>query len=402
MAPGGLRPRHLIALKLLHEHGAVSQQALAETLSLDPTNVVGLLNDLEERRLITRRHDPEDRRRHIVEVSSLGEEELELANARLGCVEDQLLTALSAEERGTLYDLLVRVVGVAATCSLEVEPPTCPGWRSPRLVDDIVVRIQQGRLRGAPAGYGYRFLAIPYARPPAETGRFAAPEPARPWDGVRDANTFGAAALQAERGLSLTRDPHVGGPDCLNLNVFTPAMEAAGRPVLFWAHGGGFVHGSNASHWYNGAKFARDGVVVVASSRCSCWTRTGLPLMCCGMRWSAAVFGLIWLTSTWHCTVRTIPPRMPGRSRRTVVSRVLAHRLLEAGTRPASATSSAGPLRMGKWPGFGTRCRSSLRLRPLGVEGMEALPGANPPEELADFMHASFALLCYGHVPWLA
>ena len=123
MVPGGLRPRHLIALKLLHEHGAVSQQALAETLSLDPTNVVGLLNDLEERRLITRRRDPEDRRRHIVEVSSLGEKELELANARLSCVEDELLTALSADERSTLYGLLVRVVGVATSCALEVETP---------------------------------------------------------------------------------------------------------------------------------------------------------------------------------------------------------------------------------------------------------------------------------------
>jgi DNA-binding MarR family transcriptional regulator len=124
MAPGGLRPRHLIALKVLHEQGAVSQQALAAALSLDPSNVVGLLNDLEERRLITRRRDPEDRRRHIVEVSPLGEEELELANARLSCVEDELLTALSAEERSMLYDLLVRAVGVAATCSLEEEPPT--------------------------------------------------------------------------------------------------------------------------------------------------------------------------------------------------------------------------------------------------------------------------------------
>jgi DNA-binding MarR family transcriptional regulator len=127
MVPGGLRPRHLIALKLLHEHGAVSQQALAEILSLDPTNVVGLLNELEDRRLITRRRYPEDRRRHIVEVSSLGEEELELANARLSCVEDELLTALSAEERSTLYDLLVRAVGVATTCALEVERPTCAG-----------------------------------------------------------------------------------------------------------------------------------------------------------------------------------------------------------------------------------------------------------------------------------
>ena len=131
-------------------------------------------------------------------------------------------------------------------------------------MDDVVVKVQQGRLRGAPAGYGYRFLGIPYARPPAETGRFAAPEPARPWDGVRDANTFGATALQLEHGVSLAREPLVPGPDCLNLNVFTPVLAPAGLPVLFWVHGGGFTGGSNASPWYNGANFARDGVVVVA------------------------------------------------------------------------------------------------------------------------------------------
>ena len=127
MAPGGLRPRHLIALRLLQQQGPVTQQALAETLSLDPSNVVGLLNDLEERGLITRRRDPEDRRRHIVEASPLGKEQLELANARLSCVENELLSALSAEERSTLYDLLVRAVGVATACTLEVGPPTCAG-----------------------------------------------------------------------------------------------------------------------------------------------------------------------------------------------------------------------------------------------------------------------------------
>src|SRR3984893_7500295 len=111
MAPGGLRPRHLVALKLLSE-GPQSQQGLADALSLDPSNVVGLLNELEERGLIVRRRDPSDRRRHIVELSANGENELRLAYARLGCVEDELLSALSPEERSTLYGLLVRAVGV--------------------------------------------------------------------------------------------------------------------------------------------------------------------------------------------------------------------------------------------------------------------------------------------------
>jgi len=126
MSPGGLRPRHLIALKLLSERGPANQQGLSEALSLDPSNVVGLLNELEERGLITRRRDRADRRRHIVELSSRGEDELALAYARLSEVEDDLLSALSPEERATLYDLLVRAVGAKSPrCPAVDESPAC-------------------------------------------------------------------------------------------------------------------------------------------------------------------------------------------------------------------------------------------------------------------------------------
>ena len=124
MSPGGLRPRHVIALRLLSEDGPASQHGLGEALRLDPSNVVGLLNELEERELITRRRDPADRRRHIVELSPLGEDELALAYSRLSQVEDDLLSALSAEERATLYDLLVRAVGAnSPPCDAAGEPP---------------------------------------------------------------------------------------------------------------------------------------------------------------------------------------------------------------------------------------------------------------------------------------
>ena len=118
ISPGGLRPRHLHALGLLSERGALSQQGFGEVLSLDPSNVVGLLNELEERGLVTRRRAPSDRRRHIVELSAKGEEALTAAYVRLRLVEDSLLAALSAEERATLYHLLVRAAGT--------ESPPCP------------------------------------------------------------------------------------------------------------------------------------------------------------------------------------------------------------------------------------------------------------------------------------
>lgn len=127
LEPGGLRPRHLIALKLLSEQGPVSQQGLAESLSLDPSNVVGLLNELEERELITRRREPSDRRRHIVEMSPRGGDALCLAYDRLRLVEDDVFKALSADERSMLYDLLVRVVGVTPPpCDVIEELSPCP------------------------------------------------------------------------------------------------------------------------------------------------------------------------------------------------------------------------------------------------------------------------------------
>ncbi len=127
LEPGGLRPRHLIALKLLSERGRASQQALADSLSLDPSNVVGLLNELEERQLITRRRDSVDRRRHIVELSARGERELCGAYERLQLVDDDLLSPLSARERATLYDLLVRAVGAKTPpCDVHEEAAALP------------------------------------------------------------------------------------------------------------------------------------------------------------------------------------------------------------------------------------------------------------------------------------
>jgi DNA-binding MarR family transcriptional regulator len=125
---GCLRPRHLIALKLLGEHGPMTQHVVGTALSLDPSNVVGLLNELEERGLITRRRDPADRRRHIVDLSPAGSGELAQTYSQLGVVEDDLFKALTAQERATLHDLLARAVSALsadpAAC-VAPEPPPC-------------------------------------------------------------------------------------------------------------------------------------------------------------------------------------------------------------------------------------------------------------------------------------
>jgi DNA-binding MarR family transcriptional regulator len=128
---GCLRPRQLIALNLLAERGPMTQAAMGAALSLDPSNVVGLLNELEERGFIARRRDPADRRRHIVELSAAGSGELAHTYDRLEIVEDQLFKGLTAAERATLYTLLARAVDSLAPTSCEPSPCAGPCLVSP-------------------------------------------------------------------------------------------------------------------------------------------------------------------------------------------------------------------------------------------------------------------------------
>jgi len=106
LAPLGLRPRHLIALTVLRDQGGSSQQYLAKTLEMDSTNVVTLLNELETENLIERRRSPADRRRHLVELTDVGAKLLARAEFALTAVEDEVFSALSDEQRETLYTLL--------------------------------------------------------------------------------------------------------------------------------------------------------------------------------------------------------------------------------------------------------------------------------------------------------
>ena len=119
------RPRQLIALNLLAERGPMTQATMGTALSLDPSNVVGLLNELEDRGFIARRRDPADRRRHIVELSPAGSGELAHTYDRLGLVEDELFKGLTAAERGTLHTLLARAVDALTPASCEPSP--CAG-----------------------------------------------------------------------------------------------------------------------------------------------------------------------------------------------------------------------------------------------------------------------------------
>ena len=106
----GIKLRQLMLLSYLRHGAPALQQQLCESLWLDPNNCVLLLNEMEEMGYVERRRDPADRRRHVVDITDEGRVALERAERAQETIGDELLSALSDDERATLRSLLNRVV----------------------------------------------------------------------------------------------------------------------------------------------------------------------------------------------------------------------------------------------------------------------------------------------------
>jgi para-nitrobenzyl esterase len=119
------------------------------------------------------------------------------------------------------------------------------------------VSVTGGIVRGRTEGDLAVFRGVPYAAPPA---RLAAPQPVQPWDGVREAVSFGPAPPQSALfGMSSLVEE---GDDWLTANVWSPDL-AGGLPVMVWIQGGGYMFGMSGLPEYDGSILARSGVVVV-------------------------------------------------------------------------------------------------------------------------------------------
>jgi para-nitrobenzyl esterase len=130
---------------------------------------------------------------------------------------------------------------------------------------NTIATTTSGKVEGREKEGVVLFAGIPYAAPPVGDLRFKAPRPHEPWEDVRPAQRFGPAAPQLQ-GEGLTdRWPVRWDEDCLTLNVSTPAVDGGRRPVLVWIHGGAFRTGQGGIPWYNGARFAVNGDIVVVS-----------------------------------------------------------------------------------------------------------------------------------------
>lgn len=137
---------------------------------------------------------------------------------------------------------------------------------------DMTIQLKQGKIEGrlSQDGRTKLFFGVPYAQPPVGPLRFKRPQEKAPWQGTLPCKSFGPRCPQADLasmdfyGKEFYDDmvPPCD-EDCLYLNIWAPAESAGPLPVLFWIHGGAFMHGCGSEKEFDGEGFAQKGVILV-------------------------------------------------------------------------------------------------------------------------------------------
>ncbi|ARK13392.1 carboxylesterase family protein [Fibrella sp. ES10-3-2-2] len=143
----------------------------------------------------------------------------------------------------------------------------------PKMFDTVAVT--GGTISGTlnKTGDVHVFRGIPFAAPPVGILRWKAPQPVKPWSGVRACAAFGPSPMQGAPApfgpwsAEYLIAPEPISEDCLYLNVWTGARSAnEKRPVLLWIYGGGFNSGGGNVPLYDGEATARKGVIYVSAN----------------------------------------------------------------------------------------------------------------------------------------
>ncbi|MFG2994878.1 MarR family winged helix-turn-helix transcriptional regulator [Streptomyces sp. NPDC048257] len=109
IAAEGLKLMHHAVLAATAEYGPVAQADLGRRLAVDPKDMVGILNHLQEAGLVLRAPDPVDRRKNAVTVTPEGTAVLARCAALAEAANAEFLAPLGPAERDQLVALLTRL-----------------------------------------------------------------------------------------------------------------------------------------------------------------------------------------------------------------------------------------------------------------------------------------------------
>ncbi len=124
LQPLGLRPRHFAAFHTLASEGGCSQRTLGAALGMDPNSVVLVVDDLQQRGLVERRRDQQDRRRYALYLTDDGRAMLNRVRTAAVTVEEAMLAVLEPAQREVMRSMLTTIAGIT-TPAAAAGPTDC-------------------------------------------------------------------------------------------------------------------------------------------------------------------------------------------------------------------------------------------------------------------------------------
>jgi DNA-binding MarR family transcriptional regulator len=121
LAEVGIRGRHFMVLSMLQADEDLSQQQMATYMSLDPTLMVALVDELENQGLCERTRHPRDRRRYLVRLTPAGRRVLRKGQRIIDDIQTDMLAPLTDAERASLGRVIARVM--EPYWANKIEPP---------------------------------------------------------------------------------------------------------------------------------------------------------------------------------------------------------------------------------------------------------------------------------------
>jgi DNA-binding MarR family transcriptional regulator len=106
----GLTPIQWAALMSTSQHPGLDQSTLSREIYIDTSTIAGVVDRLETRGLIQRRHSPDDRRLRLLYLTDEGSALLQQASVAVLGVQKWLLLPLTVEERAVFTQLMLKVL----------------------------------------------------------------------------------------------------------------------------------------------------------------------------------------------------------------------------------------------------------------------------------------------------